>query len=115
MCNLAALFTSISPAAASCPVVWGLSVDLRLQFMVLMWTLLVAGMPVMDQPSSRNTWSTVWSKHHLLEQPRCEPTSLQPRLPLLSQSRGNRPAWRDGSWLLSSTTARDCPMHPIAV
>lgn len=55
MCNLTALFTSISPAAASCPAAWRLSVDLQLQFMVLMWSLLVAGMPVMD--------------HHLLEQP----------------------------------------------
>lgn len=88
-CNLTALFTSISPTVPSCPVAWGLPVDLRSQFMVLLWTLPLAGMPVMDPPSSWNTWSTVCSKHRLLERCRCEATSqptrvLQPKLPLVS-------------------------------
>lgn len=49
MCNLAALFTSISPTVVSCPVSWGLPMNLQLRFTMLVWTLPLAGMSATDQ------------------------------------------------------------------
>lgn len=84
-CGVSQLCSQASPQqVASCPMAPGLPLDLQLQFMVLVWTLPVAGMPVMNQSSpetpgaqrgrSTNSWSGSSVNPRLSPQECCSPS-----------------------------------------